>query len=203
MVYYSAHLYNGFHANANINKCMEITVVSFNTVDWYIEDSMLNCYEMQMCGREWEREWEQKCHCILEMMVELRVVRKRMGVLFCTTPWYSSSEMSFRVTESRWACILILGTSRRDGSVKAGERQIDRSSGKLVNKKLKTIQNKQKSYIFKILPSKDFEVTVLHSITSASLLGMMSFSTFTAILTDGLVRRKISQKMQKTVSDHN
>ncbi len=79
----------------------------------------------------------------------------------------------------------------------AGERQIDRSSGKLVNKKLKTIQNKKKSYIFKILPSKDFEVTVLHSITSARLLGLMSFSTFTAILTDGLVRRKISQKNAK------
>jgi hypothetical protein len=40
-------------------------------------------------------------------------------------------------------------------------------------------------------------VIVLHSITSASLLGMMSFSTFTAILTDGLVRRKISQKNAK------
>ncbi len=69
-----------------------------------------------MWEREWEREWDRKCHCMLEMMVELRVVRKRMGVLFCTTPWYSSNEMSFRVAESRWACILILGTSWRDGS---------------------------------------------------------------------------------------
>ncbi len=60
MVYYSALLYNGFHANANINKCMEITVVSFNTVDWYIEDSVLNWYEMQMCGRESEKESENE-----------------------------------------------------------------------------------------------------------------------------------------------
>jgi hypothetical protein len=80
---------------------------------------------MQVSGRESEKsESDQRYHCIVEMMVELRVVRKRMGVLFCTMPWYSSNEMSFRVTESRWACILILGTSWRDGSVSCILRKI-------------------------------------------------------------------------------
>jgi hypothetical protein len=31
----------------------------------------------------------------------LRAVRKEMGVLFWTMPWYSRSEISFRVTESK------------------------------------------------------------------------------------------------------
>ncbi len=48
-------------------------------------------------------------YCTREMRVVLRVVRKAMGVLFCTMPWYSRSEISLRVTESRCACSLIFG----------------------------------------------------------------------------------------------
>ncbi len=69
-------------------------------------------------------ESDESCHCILEMIVELRVVRKRMGVLFWTMPWYSSKEMSFWVTESRCACILIFRTSWWDGSVSCILRKI-------------------------------------------------------------------------------
>ncbi len=75
-------------------------------------------------GMEWEMRPIERCHCILEMIVELRVVIKRMGVLFWTMPWYSSREISFRVTESRWACILIFGTSWREGSVSCILRNI-------------------------------------------------------------------------------
>ncbi len=50
-------------------------------------------------------------------MTLLRAVRKEMGILFWTIPWYSRSDISFRMTENRCACSLILGTSWRDGSV--------------------------------------------------------------------------------------
>ncbi len=58
------------------------------------------------------------------MRVVLRVVRKEMGVLFWTMPWYSRSEISFRVTESRCACSLIFGTSSLAGSVSCILRKI-------------------------------------------------------------------------------
>ncbi len=45
------------------------------------------------------------------MIVVLRAMRKEMGVLFWTMPWYSRSEINFGMTESRCACSLILGTS--------------------------------------------------------------------------------------------
>jgi hypothetical protein len=57
-------------------------------------------------------------------MTVLRPVRKEMGVLFWTMHWYSRSEISFRVTESRCAYSLILGTSCRDGSVSCILRKI-------------------------------------------------------------------------------
>ena len=72
---------------------------------------------------ETENESE-KSYCTLELMTVLRAVRKEMGVLFWTMPWYSRSEISFRVTESRCACSLILGTSCRDGSVSCILRKI-------------------------------------------------------------------------------
>ncbi len=48
--------------------------------------------------------------------VSERVRRNEMGALFCTIPWYLSSEESFRIQESKWAYILTLKTSRRNGS---------------------------------------------------------------------------------------
>ncbi len=67
-------------------------------------------------GKEWKIELNEGNYCMLEVIEVLRAVRKEMGALFWTMPWYSSSEISFRVTESRWACILILRTSWRKGS---------------------------------------------------------------------------------------
>jgi hypothetical protein len=72
------------------------------------------------CGMEWKMKLkrERLCYCTLDVIAVLRAVRKEMGALFWTIPWYSSSsDISFRVTESRCACILILGTSWRNGSV--------------------------------------------------------------------------------------
>ncbi len=58
------------------------------------------------------------------MIIVLRVVRKEMGVLFWTMPWYSRSKINFRVTESRCACSLIFGTSSLIGSVSCILRKI-------------------------------------------------------------------------------
>ena len=44
--------------------------------------------------------------------VSVRVRRNEMGALFCTIPWYLSSEESFRIQESKWAYILTLNTSQ-------------------------------------------------------------------------------------------
>jgi hypothetical protein len=68
-------------------------------------------------GRNETENENEKSYCTLELMTVLRAVRREMGVLFWTMPWYSRSEISFRVTESRCACSLSLGTSCRDGSV--------------------------------------------------------------------------------------
>ncbi len=38
---------------------MEMIVVSFNTVGWYVKDNVLNYYTMQVCGRESEKESEK------------------------------------------------------------------------------------------------------------------------------------------------
>jgi hypothetical protein len=58
------------------------------------------------------------------MSVVLKVVRNEMGALFCTMPWYSSNDISLRVTEIRCACSLIFGTSSLAGSVSCILRKI-------------------------------------------------------------------------------
>ncbi len=75
-------------------------------------------YVCVVCGgKDEKREPIMEFYCTREMRVVFRVVRKDMGVLFWTMPWYSRSEINFRVTESRCACSLIFGTSSLAGSV--------------------------------------------------------------------------------------
>ncbi len=69
-------------------------------------------------GNGWKREWMSFSHISETTCTTMseRVVRKEMGALFCTIPWYSSNEVSLRVHDSRWAYILIRRTSWRSGS---------------------------------------------------------------------------------------
>ncbi len=50
-------------------------------------------------GDGWKREWTSFNHISETTCTTMseRVVRKEMGALFCTIPWYSSNEVSLRV----------------------------------------------------------------------------------------------------------
>jgi hypothetical protein len=59
---------------------------------------------------------------------------------------------------------------------------MDWSGEKFVKKMQKTVSNHHKQFIFKMLHSCGFMVTLSNSMTSACLLGAALFSTFAAII---------------------
>ena len=99
----------------NIYKKCHCCLTYVGILGWTMYQIMVSMYDSVW----WER-WEARVccgdYCTSEMRVSLRVERNEMGTLFCTIPWYSSSDVSLRMTESRCACSLTFGTSCLTGS---------------------------------------------------------------------------------------